>query len=231
MGSSNRRMICFPPSGGNSLSFKPLCDMLSCEGEVWAVDPPGHGLSRGKLLDQVEAMADLYIRKLQPFFAGIFSLLGHSLGGLVAFVLASRLEAESLPPSSLTICATQPPHFIRKANRICDLPDSEMVEHLVRMNGIPKQLTEYPKLLNAYMPAIRSDLHAYEYFELKENRTYHGRTLVVGGTKDFLAHASQLGEWERYCPNMNLHIVDGDHFFVQHKPELLAGILHANVGV
>lgn len=225
-GTNDKRVICFPPSGSNSVSFKALSNKLSDEFDIWAVDPPGHGLSCGELLTNVDAMTDFYFKKLQTYFIGEFSLIGQSLGGLIAYNLAAQLEAHSLAPRMLTICATHPPHRIKKRNRVCEMPDVQMVEHLVQLNGIPASLVEHPKLLNLYLPAIRSDLYAYEHFDLAVERKYRGKTLVIGGTKDALSFADQMCEWDKYCPDMTLRVVEGDHFFVQNAPELISDFLN-----
>ena len=57
---------------------------------VLAIDLPGHGRSGGTLLESIEAMADWLIDVLDT--AGLFtaSLVGHSLGSLVAIATAAR---------------------------------------------------------------------------------------------------------------------------------------------
>jgi pimeloyl-ACP methyl ester carboxylesterase len=58
-----------------------------------AVDLPGHGKSEGKALDRIGDIADWVIRVLDAAGASTASLVGHSMGSLVALETAARHPA------------------------------------------------------------------------------------------------------------------------------------------
>ncbi len=62
---------------------------------VLAVDLPGHGRSAGPALATVEAMADWLLALLDAAGARTASLVGHSMGSLVALEAASRAPARA----------------------------------------------------------------------------------------------------------------------------------------
>ena len=57
---------------------------------VLAVDLPGHGRSKGKALTSVEAMADWLLRVLDAAGVQQASLIGHSMGSLIALETRAR---------------------------------------------------------------------------------------------------------------------------------------------
>jgi pimeloyl-ACP methyl ester carboxylesterase len=63
---------------------------------VLAVDLPGHGRSKGAALTSVEAMADWVLRLLDKAGVAQASLVGHSMGSLIA------LETQARAPARIT---------------------------------------------------------------------------------------------------------------------------------
>jgi pimeloyl-ACP methyl ester carboxylesterase len=63
---------------------------------VLAVDLPGHGRSKGKALTSVEAMTDWLLRVLDAAGVQQASLIGHSMGSLIA------LETQAKAPTRVT---------------------------------------------------------------------------------------------------------------------------------
>lgn len=61
--------------------------------KVFAVDLPGHGRSEGPALASVDAMADWLATFLDAVDAGSATVVGHSMGSLVAYAFAARHPA------------------------------------------------------------------------------------------------------------------------------------------
>jgi pimeloyl-ACP methyl ester carboxylesterase len=57
---------------------------------VLAVDLPGHGRSQGAALSSIEGLADWLLGTVEQLEAGPVSLVGHSMGSLVALEAAAR---------------------------------------------------------------------------------------------------------------------------------------------
>ena len=72
---------------------------------VLAIDLPGHGRSAGPPLRSVEAMADWVLALLAAVDARSASLVGHSMGSLIALEAASRSSQRSAEPHAATIDA------------------------------------------------------------------------------------------------------------------------------
>lgn len=46
--------------------------------DCWAIDPPGHGWTKGNAYTDFKSVARLYYEELRPHFRGRYSLFGHS---------------------------------------------------------------------------------------------------------------------------------------------------------
>ncbi|MEH1938562.1 MAG: amino acid adenylation domain-containing protein [Nostoc sp.] len=96
-------------AGGYALSYSVLAQALGQKRPVYALQAKGLD-GKQPPLDTIEAMAASYlnaIREILPF--GPYLLGGHSLGGLVAFEIASQLEARGEQVEHLLIIDTHPP--------------------------------------------------------------------------------------------------------------------------
>ncbi|MCP4664320.1 MAG: amino acid adenylation domain-containing protein, partial [bacterium] len=102
-------LFCVHPAGGNVLSFVPLAQELGPEQPFYALQ------SRGLENDQeplatIEEMAARYVaelREVEP--QGPYQLAGWSFGGLVAYEMACRLQADDQQVALLALFDTPAP--------------------------------------------------------------------------------------------------------------------------
>jgi len=75
---------------GHAREWEPLSDALSKTFRVLAVDQRGHGESEWTNDYSLQAFADDALRLFEHMAAGPVSLIGHSMGGMVAINIAAR---------------------------------------------------------------------------------------------------------------------------------------------
>lgn len=107
------RLLCLHGLGGSARSSGPLAAALAEDVDVTAIDLPGFGARAG---DADGADLDAMVRAAADAVPGAgdapWFLLGHSMGGKVALLLAARLADGSLPgmsPAGLILLAPSPP--------------------------------------------------------------------------------------------------------------------------
>ncbi|MGI2903496.1 alpha/beta fold hydrolase [Tolypothrix sp. VBCCA 56010] len=96
-------------AGGYALSYSVLARTFSQERPIYALQARGLD-GKQSPLNTIEAMAYSYlkaIRQIIPY--GPYLLGGHSLGGLIAFEMASQLEAVGQQVEQVIIIDTHPP--------------------------------------------------------------------------------------------------------------------------
>jgi medium-chain acyl-[acyl-carrier-protein] hydrolase len=220
-----RRLFCFPYAGGSAPVFAGWSERLQPEIEVWAALPRGRGQRfRETTLETVEAMVDDYLWALRDNLDVPFAFYGHSLGGLVAFEMARRLEAEGLPtPEHLFAGASAPPHFGLVHSRIGYLPDAEFVDVVQeRYAGIPAAVLNEPELMELLLPVLRADFAAYENYELADTGSLNCPITVFAGSEDRGIAPEVMAGWGQHTRgNFAMHTVPGDHFFLAVSKELV----------
>ncbi|MEU8633157.1 amino acid adenylation domain-containing protein [Amycolatopsis sp. NPDC048633] len=130
-GTGGARVVCVHPAGGTAFCYLPLSAALPEDAGVLGIQSPG--LNAGEEpLPSVEAMAEEYLRLVDPRPGESLVLCGLSYGGLVAYEMGRRL-AEHHPRVSVVLLdtiATDDPAAAEPVSA------AEFREKLVRFNGM-----------------------------------------------------------------------------------------------
>ncbi|MEV7320216.1 amino acid adenylation domain-containing protein [Streptomyces sp. NPDC093970] len=134
-GDGGGTVICVHPGGGTAFCYLALAKTLPEDCGVYGIQSPG--LNPGEeFLPSVEAMAEHYLRLVEPLPDGPLVLTGLSFGGLVAHEMGSRLARSGRTGVSVVLLDTRSSDEadLRAAVEPVDL--SEFREKLVRFNGM-----------------------------------------------------------------------------------------------
>jgi surfactin synthase thioesterase subunit len=146
-----------------------------------------------------------------------YVLLGHSMGGLLAFEIARALRSRGKgPPILLVVSGCRPPHTIAFKQTVSNLPDAELMAVLQdRYGGIPPAVRDNPELQKLLLPVLRADFQMVESYRYVDQSPLGVPMLVLGGTDDTVVSPGQLVEWRRYTTQeCNVRLLPGGHFFV-----------------
>ncbi|MDT3425814.1 external thioesterase TEII [Paenibacillus forsythiae] len=214
-------VICFPFAGGNSTSFRAMSQFFCGTGwGVLAIDPPGHGTNTENLLEDLDSMVSLYERTIHNEVFKPFVLFGHSLGALVAYLLAQRLEKHGIIPSALILSAMGPPDVVRTMRS--SLPDEELFDYIVGLGGMPSELINNIEFRKFIIPIFRSDYKALDQFIHTDQTPIRSPAYVFAGKEDTGCSPELLLGWKRWLTSSEIFVFDGGHMFVVEHPEAVA---------
>jgi surfactin synthase thioesterase subunit len=212
------RLFCFPFAGGSSPVFVGWGEALKPEVEVWSAQPRGRGVRfRETLYATVEEMVEDFLPLLREHAEMPFAFYGHSLGGLVAFELTRRLQAEGAAgPEHLFLGASIPPHLGLIHPRIDHLPDEQFVGVIQeRYAGIPDVVLQEPELMEMFLPVLRTDFGAYERYEFADSGQIRCPLTAFVGQDDPAISQPVMTQWGLHTEGpFALHVVPGGHFFL-----------------
>ncbi len=218
------RLFCFPYAGGAALIFRTWPDSLRMAFEVCPVELPGRGkritsapFTRLQLLVQAIAIA------LLPYLDKPFAFFGHSMGGLVSFELARLLHKKyGKSPVHLFVSGCRAPQVPDPDPPIHDLPEPEFLEELRRLNGTPEAVLENTELMQMLLPALRADFAVIETYAYTPEPPLDCPITAFGGLQDREVSCDDLKAWiEQTNAAFSLHMLPGDHFFLQSAHALL----------
>ncbi|MCY8670771.1 lichenysin biosynthesis thioesterase LicTE [Bacillus haynesii] len=216
---SGMQLICFPFAGGYSASFRPLYEHLKADFDMLAIEPPGHGTNRMALIDNLEELVDLYIVALKPRLSSQFVLFGHSMGGMVVYRLAQKLEQEGIFPAAVVISAIQPPHIQRQM--VSHKNDDAFLDHLIQLGGIPQELAEHGEIMRFFLPSFRADYRALETFCHTDHTPLMSPVHILNGDRDEKCMKDALG-WKKWARTIDFHYFKGGHMYLLSETEQVA---------
>ena len=211
---SRIRLFCFPHAGGSTAVFYSWRAALHGDVQVLPVELPGH---RGRLEEppyrSIDSLVDAFVPAVRSMLDRPYALLGTSMGGLIAFEVAKRLQAHGHEPKRL-IVASSPAPRTRFDQALHRLPDEEFLERLRAMRATPPEVLASDELKALLLPAWRADFAMVETYAYRPTPPLRVPLTVVRGRDDPYVRPEQAAGWRQETTGpFELVEVEGDHFF------------------
>ena len=150
---------------------------------------------------------DRVINELWPHILPLLdkpiALFGHSLGALVAFELAKKIEASQIQQKViLFISACLTPDSIDHSSPLHVLSDEAFIHQLSNYGAMPQQLLENPEALRLLLPRLRADFSIFETYSCRAHLPIKMPIVVFGGKEDDLVPWDQLLAWQKYSEGL-----------------------------
>lgn len=209
------RLVCVPPLAAGGKFFADWAEALAPEIEVRLVTYPG----RGHLMDQAP-FADLetattgLLRALRDTIDRPYALYGHSMGGSMAFHLATQLACAGAPPERVFISAATAPEGRDAFPDVSRLTDDELFQLFW---GAPRGNTPEGVHRELLLACARADTQ----LSLALRAALKAQALdlpvtVIGSRSDPLVPIDAMLAWARHCTgDFELQVMNGEHHFVR----------------
>lgn len=210
------RLFCFPYAGANAMVFRTWPADLPPDVELSVAQLPGRGLRiREASITRIEPLVEALGQALEPSSVP-FVLFGHSMGGLVAFMLCRWLRARGWPaPMHLFVSGRRAPQIPDSFPPVGELTDAYLLARLRRYGGTPEEILAEPELLQMILPIFRADLELLGAHRHVPAEPLDLPLTALGGTEDEQASPARLEGWREHTRGpFVLRLVEGGHFFV-----------------
>ena len=227
------RLFCLPYAGGGTATYRNWQKAVREGIEVCPVRLPGREMRiKDKPIEERGMMVHSIIAALIPVLAQPYVLFGHSMGGLLAYLVACEIRDRRLPlPRHLFVSARPAPRIARNilSRPVSRLSDAEFLQELATVNSSLMGFSAEPELLALVLPTLRSDFQLLEGYSYVPREPLPFPITALGGTSDSTVSEADLRPWaECTTAAFSLEMLEGDHFFVN-KPGLATEVINSKL--
>ncbi|MEU4998148.1 alpha/beta fold hydrolase [Streptomyces sp. NPDC021622] len=213
------RLVCFPHAGGSATFYFPVSAALQSDCDVVALQYPGRQDRRSEPnVDDIGVLADRIAPVLEPLFDRPVVLFGHSMGAILAFEVARRLEEKGHKPALLFASGRRAPST-RRVENVHQRDDDGIVAEMKAMSGTDAQVLGDEELLRMVLPSIRSDYRAIEtYGSVSVTATVECPITALIGDADPKSTVLEADAWRSHTnAAFEIHTFRGGHFFLSSR--------------
>ncbi len=210
------RLFIFPHTGGSADFYVPFAKTFTGGTRCVAIQYPGK--RAGKDLSQYTSIPDLADR-LYPMLeaadppAGQVAFFGHSMGALLAFEVALRLEKAGNPVAALFVSASAAPGKLRQRPELQG-SDLELLSMVSDVTGANPEFLNDDKFAATLLPTLRG-LKAIASYDSPPEAKVSCPVYGLMAEDDDLATSDLMTPWaQRTTSDFELTAWPGDHFYV-----------------
>jgi pyochelin biosynthetic protein PchC len=218
------RLICFPHAGGAATYYRPLALDVAPGVEVLAVQYPGRQDRRGEAhLATIADLAEGVLTALTGWTDRSYAFFGHSLGAIIAFEVARRLERRTgVGPAWLFASGRRAPASRRPATAVHRLSDAGLLAELRRVGGTDPRVLDDEELAALILSTARADYRAIETYTYEPGVPLVCPITALLGDRDPQCTAEEAAIWTSHTTGpFDLRTYPGDHFYLDaHRPAI-----------
>jgi surfactin synthase thioesterase subunit len=228
------RLFCLPYAGGGTATYRNWQKAVRAGIEVCPVRLPGREMRiKDKPIEERGMMVQSIIAALTPVLAQPYALFGHSMGGLLAYLVACEIRDRRLPlPRHLFVSARPAPQIVRSvlSKPVSKLSDAEFLQELAgTVNSSLMDFIAESELLALVLPTLRSDFQLLEGYSYVPRERLPLPITALGGISDPTVSETDLQPWaECTTAAFSLEMLEGDHFFVN-NPGLAIKVINSKL--
>jgi len=176
------------------------------------------------------------------------AIFGHSLGGIVGYEIARKLQALDCPPFLLMVSSVKSPEALTQHN-VSDAPKrslmskEQLFDNIVSTGGLKKGVD--PGFLKHSLGKMQKDFAIFDNYKLNDLLHYRLECPIVtfGGVQDEVGTFETMAPWQHYSESthgdhlMPSHhsFADGDHMYFESAqyqeavPQLVFDEIHSRI--
>ncbi|MFS0896201.1 thioesterase II family protein [Mycolicibacterium litorale] len=218
-------LFIFPHAGGSAVGYKPFARAFSMDAKRIAVQYPGRvGGHDVPDLASITALADDVYPMLRPSIAGSrVAFFGHSMGGLLAFDIARRLEQDGNPIAALFVSASPAPGH-GGYEHLHQGSDDELLEMVATMTGTDSRFVGGQ--FGATVLKTLRNYGAITSYSCPPGTTLSCPVYAYAAADDAAVGYDSVCAWSEFTTgDFAVRTVAGDHFYItEHVDEVVADI-------
>ncbi|MEU5001665.1 alpha/beta fold hydrolase [Streptomyces sp. NPDC021622] len=217
MSGRTTRLVCLHHAGGSPAVFGSWAQQAPEGVEVLPLALPG-GANAGsrRRYHRTEQLIPALVTELQEHLADDdYVLFGHSMGGLLAYLLTRHFEEHGgRRPRALAVAALGAPQ-VPWHDFAAEHDDEALIRWLHGIGGIPSWLLDHPAWLVPFLGRVRDDVAVCRsYRHVPQERRLAVPIHVYGGAEDPLVSAQILERWTEIGERVEITSLPGRHFLV-----------------
>jgi surfactin synthase thioesterase subunit len=215
------RLVCFPHAGGSASFFFPVSAALSSFVEVSAIQYPGRQDRRSEPnIDNIPDLADAIFHAVRPLAGRPLAFFGHSMGAVLAYEVAWRLEEAGADPlARLYVSGRRAPSRYRP-DAVHERGDEGVIAELRQLSGTNPAILGDPEMLDMILPALRADYRAIETYRDTTARTVRAPVVAVIGEDDPRVTPDEARAWAEHTTGpFDLRTFPGGHFYLADRAQ------------
>lgn len=226
------RLLCLPHAGGASSFYFPISAALSAlpgaPVEPLAVQYPGRQDRRHEpAMTSIQQLAAHITDAVGPYLDRPLAVFGHSMGALVGFEVARRLEARGHVPAVLVVSGRRPPGTAGPAGDLHRRPDAEVLAEVMALHGTSPGLLDDEEIVRMILPALRADYTAVETYVHRAGPLTCPITAFAGDADPRVTPAETDGWAACTRAAFSRRVFSGGHFYLGDRPAEVAAAIAA----
>jgi surfactin synthase thioesterase subunit len=223
-------IFSFAFAGGSRYSYKNYFPASS--GLNWIpTEYPGHGSRISEpLLNDLKCIAEDAFNQIKNNLSQPYALYGHSMGAMVAFLVARQIVREKLPsPLHLFLTGRGGPSIVPSMPPTYTLRSSEFWAAVKALGGVPDDVLQDESLMEFFEPILRSDFQAIETHQCQMASPINIPITVMIGTNEKVTYEEALAWQSETVQPIEVKQFPGGHFFIFDHPQAVVQLIDSKL--
>jgi surfactin synthase thioesterase subunit len=223
-------IICLPFAGGNKYSYRAYSGAYNSSLNFVTLEYPGRGarIKEALIVNIEDLVDDLYSQCFALVSEGNYALYGHSMGGLISYLLTKKILANKMSaPKHLFITGTVGPSApVRLEKRRSLLGKKEFLQEIKDFGGMPDEILKNEELLDFFEPILRADFTVSESYRHIVTPPLNVPITVITGNEENMA-IDDINTWDTESTEpVDFGVLSGGHFFIYEHVERIINIIN-----